>query len=98
LKEAGVCPYIMVDCSHDNSSKNPEMQPVVAEDVIRQILAGNQSIVGLMMESNLHAGNQSIPQDIRDLKYGVSVTDGCIDWDTTEECILNMQRELSAIR
>jgi 3-deoxy-7-phosphoheptulonate synthase len=96
LKEAGVCPYIMVDCSHDNSCKNPELQPGVAEDVTRQILAGNQSIIGLMMESNLHAGNQPIPEDIKDLKYGVSVTDGCIDWETTEECILKMHRDLSA--
>ena len=98
LKDAGVCPYIMVDCSHDNSCKNPDLQPGIAEDVTRQILAGNQSIVGLMIESNLHAGNQPIPKDIKDLKYGVSVTDGCIDWETTEKCILDMHRELSAVR
>jgi 3-deoxy-7-phosphoheptulonate synthase len=88
----------MVDCSHDNSCKNPDLQPGVAEDVTRQILDGNESIIGLMMESNLHAGNQPIPKDIGDLKYGVSVTDGCIDWETTEDCILKMHRELSAIR
>jgi 3-deoxy-7-phosphoheptulonate synthase len=98
LQAAGVCPYIMVDCSHDNSCKNPDLQPGVAEDVTRQILDGNESIIGLMMESNLHAGNQPIPKDIGDLKYGVSVTDGCIDWETTEDCILKMHRELSAIR
>jgi len=98
LKEAGVCPYIMVDCSHDNSCKNPDLQPGVAEDVTRQILAGNESIIGLMMESNLHAGNQPIPEDHSQLKYGVSVTDGCIDWETTEALILNMQRELQGRR
>jgi 3-deoxy-7-phosphoheptulonate synthase len=98
LQAAGVCPYIMVDCSHDNSCKNPDLQPGVAEDVTRQILDGNESIIGLMMESNLHAGNQPIPKDIGDLKYGVSVTDGCIDRETTEDCILKMHRELSAIR
>ncbi len=98
LREAGVCPYIMVDCSHDNSCKNPDLQPGVAEEVTRQILAGNESIIGLMMESNLHAGNQPIPEDHSKLKYGVSVTDGCIDWETTEALILNMRRELEGKR
>lgn len=94
LAEAGVSPNIMVDTSHDNSCKNPELQPGVAEDVTRQILAGNRSIIGLMMESNINAGNQPIPNNLSDLKYGVSVTDGCIDWDTTERCLLDMHRQL----
>ncbi len=94
LSAAGVCPYIMVDCSHDNSCKNPDLQPGVAEEVTRQILAGNRSIIGLMIESNINAGRQPIPDDISRLKYGVSVTDGCIDWQTTEELISRMHANL----
>ena len=94
LAAAGVSPYIMVDTSHDNSCKNPDLQPGVAEEVTRQILAGNRSIIGLMMESNIHAGNQPIPENPADLKYGVSVTDGCIDWETTEKTLRDMHRRL----
>jgi 3-deoxy-7-phosphoheptulonate synthase len=97
LAEAGVSPYIMVDTSHDNSCKNPELQPGVAEEVTRQIVAGNRSIIGLMMESNIHAGSQPIPEDHADLKYGVSVTDGCIDWETTERTLLEMHARLAAV-
>ena len=75
---------IVIDCSHANSSKDPLRQPAVLDDVINQIVAGNKSIMGVMLESNIHAGNQAIPQDLSALKYGVSVTDGCIDWATTE--------------
>jgi 3-deoxy-7-phosphoheptulonate synthase len=97
LAEAGVSRYIMVDTSHDNSCKNPELQPGVAEEVTRQIVAGNRSIIGLMMESNIHAGNQPIPEDHARLKYGVSVTDGCIDWETTERTLLEMHARLMAV-
>jgi len=96
LAEAGVSPCIMVDCSHDNSRKNPDLQPGVAEEVTRQILAGNKSIIGLMMESNIHAGSQPIPENIDELQYGVSVTDACINWDTTERTLLEMHRRLKA--
>ena len=75
---------IVIDCSHANSSKDPLRQPAVLDDVINQIVAGNKSIMGVMLESNIHAGNQAIPQDLSALQYGVSVTDGCIDWATTE--------------
>jgi len=98
LRAAGVCPYIMVDCSHDNSCKDPNLQPGVAENVTGQILAGNRSIVGLMIESNINAGNQLIPDDVSRLKYGVSVTDGCIDWETTEELITGMHARLSSMQ
>lgn len=97
LAAAGVCPYIMVDCSHDNSCKNPDLQPGVAEDITQQILDGNTSIIGLMIESNLNHGNQPIPADLSELKYGVSVTDGCIDWETTEKLITTMHDQLSAL-
>jgi len=75
---------IMVDCSHANSNRNYSLQPVVLRDCVQQILSGNQSIIGFMIESNLEAGNQPIPADRAQLKYGVSVTDPCIDWPTTE--------------
>lgn len=94
LDGAGVQRNIMVDCSHANSSKQPELQPLVVENVANQIVEGNQSIVGLMIESNLHAGNQAIPQDLSQLAYGVSVTDGCIDWETTESALRAMRDKL----
>ena len=78
---------IVVDCSHANSYKKPELQPLVMQDVVNQIRLGNRSIVGLMIESNIEAGNQSIPADLSQLKYGCSVTDACVDWATTEKMI-----------
>jgi 3-deoxy-7-phosphoheptulonate synthase len=97
LAKAGQAQNIMVDCSHANSSKNPELQPLVAQNVTNQVLEGNHSIVGLMIESNLKAGNQSIPENLDDLEYGVSVTDGCIDWETTQSCILEMRDKLQGV-
>jgi len=78
---------IVVDCSHGNSNKDPSLQPLVWHDVVHQLLEGNQSIVGLMVESNLEAGSQSIPEDLSQLRYGVSVTDACVDWGTTEKML-----------
>jgi len=97
LDKAGVAPNIMVDCSHANSDKKPELQPLVVDNVGNQILEGNQSIVALMIESHLHAGNQSIPENLAELKYGVSVTDGCIDWETTEACLREMRDKLKEV-
>lgn len=88
---------IVVDCSHGNSNKNHELQPLVFHDCIHQILEGNRSIVGLMLESNIHAGNQSIPADLSKLRYGVSVTDACIDWETTERVILEGAEKLRPV-
>jgi len=98
LREAGVCPYIMVDCSHENSQKDPALQPLVAENVTNQILEGNKSIIGVMIESNINFGNQPIPENPDELQYGVSVTDGCIDWETSERCILDMHEKLMTQR
>lgn len=97
LDKAGLENNIMVDCSHANSSKDAALQPLVADNVANQILEGNKSIVGLMIESNLGWGNQSIPADLNDLQYGVSVTDACIDWDTTEKCMLEMNEKLKDV-
>ena len=84
LQKAGLLANIMIDCSHGNSQKDPERQAAVLDDIAGQIAAGNRSIIGVMLESNLEAGNQPIPDDLEDLRYGVSVTDGCISWQSTE--------------
>jgi 3-deoxy-7-phosphoheptulonate synthase len=93
LRRAGLPERIVVDCSHGNSNKDPSLQPLVARDCIEQVVNGNRSIIGLMLESNLEAGNQEIPADRSKLRYGVSVTDGCIDWATTEKSL----RELAVL-
>lgn len=85
---------IVVDCSHANSWKKPELQPLVMKDVVGQIRAGNQSIVGVMIESFIEAGNQSIPKDLADLRYGCSVTDGCVGWDTTASMLIDARSTL----
>ena len=87
LAKAKLPANIVVDCSHANSSKKPELQPLVMADVVSQIRNGNKSLLGVMIESNLEAGNQSIPADLAQLKYGCSVTDGCVGWETTEQMI-----------
>ncbi len=78
---------ILVDCSHDNSNKNYQKQNMVVRDIIAQKKFGNKSIFGLMLESNLCEGKQSIPTDLSKLKHGVSISDGCIGWEETEELI-----------
>jgi len=97
LEKAGLANSIMVDCSHANSNKDPALQPLVMDNVANQILEGNRSIIGLMIESNIEAGNQSIPQNLADLKYGVSVTDACIDWETTAASLLDMRNKLKDV-
>ena len=97
LDKAGLRKSIMIDCSHANSNKDPAIQPLVLQDVTHQILEGNQSIQSLMVESNLNWGNQSIPQNLADLKYGVSVTDACIDWPATEKALRDMRDKLKDV-
>ena len=97
LARSGLAARIVIDCSHGNSNKDPTLQPLVAEDCAHQIIEGNRSIVGLMLESNLHAGNQSIPKDLTQLKYGVSVTDACIGWSTTEKLVHSLQAKLRGV-
>lgn len=87
LQKAKLPANIVIDCSHANSWKNPDYQPLVMRDVAHQIREGNQSIVGLMIESHIEAGNQPIPADLSQLRYGCSVTDACVDWSTTEAMI-----------
>ncbi|MBL8441917.1 MAG: 3-deoxy-7-phosphoheptulonate synthase [Betaproteobacteria bacterium] len=87
LTKAKLPHNIVVDCSHANSSKKPELQPLVMADVVNQIRLGNKSLVGVMIESNIEAGNQPIPADLSQLRYGCSVTDACVDWSTTEKML-----------
>ncbi|MRR51818.1 MAG: 3-deoxy-7-phosphoheptulonate synthase [Rhodocyclaceae bacterium] len=94
LAKAKLAQNIVVDCSHANSYKKPELQPLVMQDCVNQIRLGNRSIVGLMIESFIEAGNQSIPADLSQLKYGCSVTDACIDWATTEKAIRDARETL----
>lgn len=97
LADGGVSTNIVVDCSHANSSKDPDVQPLVLKDITHQILEGNKSIIGAMLESHINHGNQSIPEDLSQLKYGVSVTDACMDWETTERALLGMAEKLRDI-
>ncbi|RCU51900.1 MULTISPECIES: 3-deoxy-7-phosphoheptulonate synthase [Corallincola] len=95
MTDAGLSPSLVVDCSHGNSNKDYSVQPLVAENIMHQILDGNRSIIGIMLESHLNEGAQSadLPRD--QLKYGVSVTDACINWETTETSLRGMAEQLS---
>jgi len=103
LKTAKLPVNIVVDCSHANSRKNHALQTLVLKDVVHQIADGNRAIKGVMLESNLFEGNQKLvaPQDLR---YGVSITDACLGWETTADCLreaaarLQSARRLSAIK
>ncbi|WP_020676023.1 3-deoxy-7-phosphoheptulonate synthase [Geopsychrobacter electrodiphilus] len=95
LQKSNLPTSIMVDCSHANSNKDHTRQGAVLSDVIDQILAGNPALNSVMIESNLEAGNQSIPADLSQLRYGVSITDKCVDWATTEEMLRSARQRLA---
>ncbi len=97
LTKAGVANNIMVDCSHANSNKNHELQPLVMTNVTNQILEGNRSIIGLMVESNIEAGNQKLSANRDDMVYGKSITDACIDWQTTQTSLRDMRDKLKDV-
>ncbi len=94
LVEGGLGANIIIDCSHGNSFKQHEMQPLVLQNCVNQIRDGNESIIGFMLESHLEQGRQSMPADRSKLRYGVSITDACIDWKTTEVVLREMRRRL----
>lgn len=94
LRDKSLDTNIMIDCSHANSNKDPALQTLVAANVAQQIVDGNQSIIGIMLESNLLAGNQSLGDDKSQLEYGKSITDGCIDWETTESSLKDLAKRL----
>ncbi|KAJ1946776.1 3-deoxy-7-phosphoheptulonate synthase [Kickxella alabastrina] len=87
IKKAKVVDNIMIDCSHGNSSKDHRNQPKVSSDISKQVAAGNQSIIGVMIESNINEGRQDIPLEenggSKALKYGQSITDACVNWEQT---------------
>ncbi len=95
LAGAGLAQRIVIDCSHGNSRKNFARQPLVLHDVIHQVLEGNRSLVGVMLESNLHEGSQKIPADRSALRYGVSVTDACLGWDDTAKALRRAAQDLA---
>jgi 3-deoxy-7-phosphoheptulonate synthase len=97
LRKHGMPETIMVDCSHENSNKDHELQPLVLKNVTNQIIDGNKSIMSLMVESNIGAGNQKILDDHSQMQYGVSVTDKCIDWETTVTTIRAMHEKLKNV-
>ncbi len=95
LQQSDLPERIMVDCSHDNSNQDYRLQGNVVEEVGAQIVAGNKSIFGIMLESNLFSGNQKILDNQNEMKYGVSVTDGCIDWEETQTVLRSLAGILS---
>lgn len=97
LRKNKLAENIIVDCSHANSNKDPGLQPLVMHDLAAQIADGNRSIVGAMIESNIGFGNQPIPADLSQLKYGVSVTDGCLDWERTEKVLREVRLKLKDV-
>lgn len=94
LRGAGLSPNVVVDCSHGNSLKQHEMQPLVMRNCVNQIRDGNRSIIGFMLESHLKAGKQAMPAELSDLTYGVSITDACMDWDTTADALRDARDRL----
>jgi 3-deoxy-7-phosphoheptulonate synthase len=95
LDEQNMTAKLVVDCSHGNSQKDYRRQPLVFQNVVEQILHGNDAIVGMMLESHLYAGNQKLTRP-EDLEYGISVTDACIDWETTEKLLEESYQQLKA--
>ena len=96
LNDEGLVPALMVDASHANSGKDPARQPEVFQSLIDQVAGGQFALIGSMLESNLVAGNQSFPQPRENLVYGKSITDGCIDWDTTESLLRQAHQQLKS--
>jgi 3-deoxy-7-phosphoheptulonate synthase len=94
LARAGLPTRIVVDCSHAQTGKDYTRQPEVLADLVAQIRGGNRSLMGFMLESNLAAGNQSLKSGRVGLEYGKSITDACIAWDTTEQCLLEAAAKL----
>jgi 3-deoxy-7-phosphoheptulonate synthase len=87
LAKAKLPPVLMVDCSHANSGKQPARQEDVWRSLIEQKLTGTKSIMSAMIESHLFEGAQPIPKNLTELRYGVSITDPCMDWETTERIL-----------
>ena len=98
LKEKAMNSRLMIDCSHGNSRKDYRKQIEVLDNINQQVEAGSQQIVGLMIESHLVAGNQSISKDSNSLVYGQSITDACVDWETTETMLHSLANSVASGR
>ena len=94
LEIAGLQPNVVIDCSHANSNKDHNRQPIVFREAIRQRVEGNEGVIGLMLESHINEGNQPMGK-LADLKYGVSITDACINWESTEELLREAHAKLN---
>jgi 3-deoxy-7-phosphoheptulonate synthase len=94
LAKAKQDPVLMVDCSHANSNKQHAQQEEVARSVVAQRAEGNKALIGLMLESYLSEGNQPVPTNLSDLKHGISITDACVSWDTTERILREAHQRL----
>ena len=88
MRAAGLSPAIMIDCSHANAGGDYRRQPQVWRDVLRDHIASSNAVIGMMVESNLYEGKQPIAADLTQLRYGVSVTDACVGWETTERMLI----------
>ncbi len=98
LSDRQLQPYMMVDCSHDNSGQDYKNQPIVLQDIAEQVRSGSEYIVGIMLESHLNAGKQPFPKDLAKLEYGKSITDGCINFDQTVENLTALAEAVRAGR
>ncbi len=94
MKAAGLMPAILIDCSHANAGGDHTRQPLVWSEVLREHIASSNAVIGMMVESNLYEGKQSIPADRSQLRYGVSVTDACVGWETTEQMLIEAYEAL----
>ena len=96
LNKSNVVSKLVIDCSHANSKKQFDLQPAVFQDVVTQRTAGNQNIVGAMLESHLKSGNQTLHESNPDsLTYGISITDACLGWKDTEKTLLEAYDKLT---
>lgn len=96
-RNAGLLPSLMIDCSHGNLRKDFRRQPLVVESIIEQITHGNRSITGMMLESHINEGCQSSEQLRSKMKYGVSVTDACISWETTDAVLRKLHTKIRSV-
>ena len=95
LSDSKLVPHLIIDCSHANSGKDHARQPIVYKNVTEQRSSGNRGIVGVMLESHLNEGNQTLGSDPEELSYGVSITDSCVNWNDTVELIRKTYEEMS---
>ena len=98
LKNKALNHRLAIDCSHGNSNKDYTRQPIILENVAQQIASGNKDIMGVMIESHLVAGNQPLGKDPSSLVYGQSITDACVDWETTKKMLHSLAKAVATGR